>query len=97
MGATNLQIYCPKCRTKTDTLNPIPTRTINNKVRMIGTCTICSTNKSQFVSNKHIEGGKLDVQNFLSKIPLTTTGIPEEKHLGFPGFGTHSFTGQLGW
>lgn len=41
-------IYCMKCKRKTATLNE---KTVN-KSRVVGTCKICGTKKSQFIKRK---------------------------------------------
>ena len=42
-------IYCLKCKTKTETISTIQSKTKNNKDIVTGVCSICGKNKSVFV------------------------------------------------
>ena len=73
--------YCLKCKKKTNTKNISYFKSKNNSVIQKGTCSVCGSKKSQFIS-KHKRGG--DIQKILSGSKFTTTGIPGELHL--PGY-----------
>lgn len=44
-------MYCVKCKGKTDTTNAKTVR-INNKLRMVGNCSVCGSGQSQFVGKQ---------------------------------------------
>ena len=75
--------YCLKCKKKTKSKNISYVKSKNNRVIRKGTCSVCVSNKSEFII-KHKRGG--DIQKFLSGSKFTITGIPGKLHL--PG---HSF------
>ena len=58
-----MQIYCLKCKMKTDTDNI--TR-MNNRLCVIGNCKICNCKKNMFVKN----GKGVDIHNIIGKIPF---------------------------
>ena len=62
-----MDIYCMKCKRKTQTLNLIESVTKNNRPILKGTCEICKTKKNQFIS-KSKSGGDI-VSSVISKIP----------------------------
>ena len=72
------KIYCVKCKSKTDTLNPEMVTTKNNKAMIKGKCSVCGITKTQFI--KAAEG-----KGILNKM---INNLPFEMHL--PG---HNFTG----
>ena len=47
-----IQLYCVKCKQKTETLDVTKVITKNNKTMLKGICSICGKNKASFVSNK---------------------------------------------
>ena len=47
-----MEIYCVKCKQKTMTNNLETVKTINNRMRIRGTCAICNSKKSQFITEK---------------------------------------------
>jgi hypothetical protein len=54
-------IYCLKCKKKTETINTSEIITKNNRRQLKGQCKICSTKKSQFISsNKILVGSGID-------------------------------------
>ena len=58
-----MQIYCLKCKMKTDT-NNIEEISINNRMCVVGNCNICNTRKNRFIKN----GGALDIHKMIGKI-----------------------------
>lgn len=50
-----MDIYCVKCKQKTTTIDLEVVQTTNNRSRMKGSCVICGSKKSQFIS-KNITG-----------------------------------------
>ena len=73
--------YCLKCKKKTNTKNISYFKSKNNRVIQKGTCSVCGSKKTKFIS-KHKHGG--DIQKFLSRSKFTTTAISGELHL--PGY-----------
>src|SRR5882757_11014652 len=47
-----MEIYCMKCKQKTMTSNLENVKSTNNRVRVKGTCAICHSKKSQFITVK---------------------------------------------
>lgn len=46
------EIYCIKCKNHTGSIKPKVVTTANNRKRLTGKCTVCSTMKSKFIGNK---------------------------------------------
>lgn len=59
-------IYCLKCKKKTDTNNITQKKTKNNRNMIQGTCVVCNTKKSKFISLE----GKGVVNNMINKLPF---------------------------
>ena len=47
-------IYCFKCKLKTETLDGIEKTSSNGRNMIKGTCSVCGTKKSVFLSSKQI-------------------------------------------
>ena len=60
-----MQIYCLKCKMKTDTYN-IEQITRNNRQCIVGNCNICNSKKNMFVKN----GTGLDIHKMIRKLPI---------------------------
>ena len=75
-----MEIYCLKCKKKTDTINEHETTTKNNRRMFKGKCKICGTTKNQFISSK-IKGANL-ADTIIDKMP--------EMHLP-----NHNYTGPF--
>ena len=45
-------IYCLKCKQKTETLDGVELKSSNGRNMIKGTCSICGTKKSVFLSSK---------------------------------------------
>ena len=63
-----MEIYCVKCKRKTDTDNINQVRAKNNRKALTGSCK-CGTKKYPFMSNK-VEGSNLDIHRLIGKLPL---------------------------
>ena len=74
-----MQIYCMKCRNKTDT-NELTEIVLKNGVPAVtGKCTKCHTSKFLIIKRRHdISSGGSIVNTLLNKLPLP------EMHLGLP-------------
>ena len=59
--------YCLKCKKKTNTKNISYFKSKNNRVKQKGTCSVCGSQKSKFIS-KHKRGG--DIQSFCEEVNL---------------------------
>jgi NAD-dependent SIR2 family protein deacetylase len=75
-----VEIYCVKCKKKTDTLDLTQTRTKNNRNMLEGKCVKCGTIKNKFIRSA-VKGGNL--LSLINKLSI-------ELHL--PG---HNFTGPI--
>ena len=67
----NTDIYCVKCRRKTETKNPKIIK-IRKQPTLTGLCNVCNTKKFKFVSNQEGEGllSMLGIKTPLAKIPI---------------------------
>ena len=63
-----MNIYCVKCKQKTDSDNIEKTTTKNNRMALRGNCKICNTQKYMFVKNT---GMGFDIHKLIGKIPIT--------------------------
>ena len=75
-----MQIYCLKCKMKTDTDN-IEQITRNNRQCVVGNCNICNTRKNMFIKNG---SGVLDIHKMIGKLPRPSKGFvaPGYRYLG---------------
>ena len=76
-----MEIYCVKCKQKTDTNNPEKIQTKNNRLAIRGNCKICNTQKYMFVKSL---GSGIDIHKMIGKIPRAKSGwVPGDyKYLG---------------
>ena len=76
-----MEIYCVKCKQKTDTNNPEKIQTKNNSLAIRGNCKICNTQKYMFVKSL---GSGIDIHKLIGKLPRPTKGwVPGDyKFLG---------------
>ena len=65
-----MDIYCVKCKQKTDTDNIEKIKTKNNRTAIRGNCKICNTLKYMFVKN----AGAIDIHKIIGKIPRPSSG-----------------------
>ena len=77
-----MEIFCVKCKMKTDTYNIEKTTTKNNKMAIRGTCKICGIQKYMFISKN--EGGNLDTHKLIGKLPKPSKSFvaPGYQYLG---------------
>ena len=76
-----MEIYCVKCKQKTDTNNPEKIQTKNNRLAIRGNCKKCNTQKYMFVKSL---GSGIDIHKMIGKIPRPKSGwVPGDyKYLG---------------
>lgn len=79
INSNKMDSYCVTCKKKTKTENANKQKTKNNRIILIGNCSLCNNKKSTFVSAKTGKGVINDILN---------SGYLPELHL--PG---HNFTG----
>ena len=67
-----MEMYCIRCKKKTENLNPKIFKTKNGRMIMQSKCTDCRTKKSRFVKEQEAKGllSSLGIKTPLSKIPL---------------------------
>jgi len=69
-----MQIYCLKCKVKTDTTNVTESKTKNNRYITKGVCSLCGRNKSVFeraVNNASAASGKgFSFNNLINSLPI---------------------------
>ena len=66
-------IYCFKCKLKTETLDCIEKTSSNGRNMIKGTCSVCGTKKSVFVSAKNrksVEGKGFSLNNLINNLPI---------------------------
>ena len=66
-------IYCFKCKLKTETLDVIEKTSSNGRNMIKGTCSVCGTKKSVFVSSKNrqsVEGKGFSLNNLINNLPI---------------------------
>ena len=83
-------LYCVKCRSRTETRDIQNVVSKNNRPMLRGVCVVCGTTKTQFVKGTPLNGGDLvsSLNSATRNIKLPWAKFPGEMHL--PG---HSFTG----
>ena len=64
--------YCLKCKKKTENINPIVSKTKNNKTMIFSKSAICGSEKSKFIKEQEAKGllSNLGIRTSLSKIPI---------------------------
>ena len=67
-----MKIYCLKCKTNTDNIDPKMFRTKNNRLLMQSKCSVCKNKKSRFVKEQEAKAllSQLGIKTPLNKIPL---------------------------
>lgn len=86
----NNEMYCVKCKKKTDTLNTVKVLSKNNRQMIKGTCVVCGSKKSSFVATQagspvpHVQGGRVDIHSLIGKLPKPKHGwtLPNHKYTG---------------
>ena len=67
-----MKIYCLKCRTNTENIDPKMFKTENYRLLMQSKCSVCKNKKSRFIKEQEAKGllSQLGIKTPLSKIPL---------------------------
>ena len=67
-----MKIYCLKCKTNTDNIDPKMFRTKSNRLLMQSKCSFSKNKKSRFIKEQDAKGllRNLGIKTPLSKIPL---------------------------
>ena len=66
-------IYCFKCKLKTETLDGIEKTSSNGRNMITGTCSVCGTKKSVFLSSKDresVQGKGFSLNNLINNLPI---------------------------
>ena len=70
-------IYCFKCKQKTETLAGVELKSSNGRNMINGTCSVCGTKKSVFVSSKDresvsktVQGKGFSLNNLINNLPI---------------------------
>ena len=66
-----MEIYCVKCKQKTDTENIGKTTTKNNRLAIRGNCEKCNTEKYMFIKQS---GSAIDIHKLIGNLPRPKTG-----------------------
>ena len=66
-----MQSCCLKCKKDTEKINPIVSKTKNDRTMVLSKCAICVSKKSRFIKNQEEKGllSNLDIKTPLSKVP----------------------------
>ena len=80
-----MDIYCLKCKTRTDTKNVEKVTTKNNRNMIKGVCVVCGCKKSKFISNSEVKGSgwtdKLPIEVHMPGYNFLGPGTKLEKRL----------------
>ena len=70
-------IYCLKCKQKTGTINQLELKSSNGRNMIKGTCSVCGTKKSVFLSSKDresvsktVQGKGFSLNNLINNLPI---------------------------
>ena len=66
-------IYCSRCKHKTDTLDGFEVKSSNGRNMIKGTCSVCGTKKSVFLSSKDRESARgkgFSLNNLINNLPI---------------------------
>ena len=70
-------IYCLKCKQKTETIDGIDVKSTNGRNMIKGTCSVCTTKKSVFVSSKDhesvlktVHGKSFSLNHLINNLPI---------------------------
>src|SRR2546428_579412 len=90
MTSNNDNLYCVKCKSKTETRDIQNVVSKNDRPMLRGVCVVCGTTKTQFAKKSPSNGGDLvsSLNSVTRNIKLPWAKFEGEMHL--PG---HSFTG----
>ena len=67
-----MKSYCLKCKKDTENINPIVSKTSNNRIMMLSKCAICGSKNSRFIKNQEEKGllSNLGIKTPLQKVPI---------------------------
>ena len=66
-------IYCFKCKQKTETIDQLEIKSSNGRNMIKGTCSVCGTKKSVFVSSKNrksVQGKGFSLNALINTLPI---------------------------
>ena len=63
---------CLKCNKNTENMNPVDSKNINGRTRLLSKCVICGSKKSRFIKKQDAKGflSNISLKTPLSKIPI---------------------------
>ena len=73
MNSNNsMRTYCVVCKKDTENENPKVFKTMNDRILLKSTCSVCGNKKSRFISKKNRSGllSSLGIRTPLSQVPL---------------------------
>ena len=64
--------YCLRCNKKSESINPVVSKTKNGGTMILSKCAVCGSKKSRFIKKQEQKGllSNLDIRTPLSKIPI---------------------------
>ena len=67
-----MQSCCLKCKKDTEKINPIVSKTKNDRTMVLSKCAICVSKKSRFIKNQEEKGllSNLGIKTPLRKLPI---------------------------
>ena len=67
-----IKSYCLKCKKDTENINPIVSKTSNNRIMMLSKCAICGSKDLRFIKNQEEKGllSNLGIKTPLQKVPI---------------------------
>ena len=67
-----MKLYCLKCRKNTENINPIVSKTSNDRTMLLSKCVIWGSKISIFIKNQAAEGllSNIGIKTPLSKAPV---------------------------
>ena len=67
-----MKSYCLKCEKDTENINPMVSRTSNNRTMILSKCAQCGSKKSRFIKNQEAKGllSNLGIRTPLSNVPI---------------------------
>ena len=73
MNSNNsMRTYCVLCKKDTENENPKVFKTMNDRIVLKSTCSVCGNKKSRFISkkNRSLLLSSLEIRTPLSQVPL---------------------------
>ena len=67
-----MKLYCLKCRKNTENINPIVSKTSNDRTMLLSKCVIWGSKISIFIKNQAAKGllSNIGIKTALSKVPV---------------------------